>query len=663
MTRNNLHSMPRRLLLSGAVFLMATTWSAFTLAQLTMFTPVLPLIVGGSVALAVGLFLNSGDGQELSWGELACVGIFAVGAVLWILPPDQMLLGGWDPGVYLHTGASLADSGSLRLDGSDFAGLSPSGLRSVSRNLHGIPEPFTGMRLLEEGSLSPQFFHGYPSLLAVAFGLAGLQGMLLVNPILYGLSLLVLFVLVRTSGGRAAAWLAVLWLALTPAQVWQAAFPTAELLTQVFLLFGAAALLRLKQTSKPTVLALFAGWAFGMAWITRYDTILLLMPLNLLYILLLTGRKLPRGSAWFLAPQILCGIQIAFHIAWVAPHYHPLPRLVWTGVGLCLAAGATGCIWARWNPWRGRSPWPSFATWGHGIIAVTFFLFWLGIWYIRPRLDMSGTVQSLFSPILTLGRGAVGQFLTDPNAWNGIRLESMYGVVLLLMGGSCVAGLLFRVRRDPARLILWSASAAWAVLLVQAFNDPFMMWITRRWIPVGIPLAAVAGGLGLAAVAEIAALRSGLPRSFFLGAAACLIGVTLFPRSQFLAQESNWPGLTEWVESVDRELPPEAVLLCDQPGFAAPFRFLHQRSAFAVNRKEGKWPSAVDEVRSRAQANHRPTYILTMNALPDALKTQTEEVRSFPLRSHVLAQPSVRLPHTTTGRSGTFQLYRWTVEP
>ena len=90
-------------------------------------------------------------------------------------------------------------------------------------------KPFAGFLLLPDGRVSPSFFHAYPALLAVALALGGIWGALLVNPLLAAAAVLALHALARRVVPSPWALAAPLALALNPALLWQAKFPTSEL--------------------------------------------------------------------------------------------------------------------------------------------------------------------------------------------------------------------------------------------------------------------------------------------------------------------------------------------------------------------------------------------------------------------------------------------------
>ena len=173
--------------------------------------------------------------------DLLAVGI-ACATLLLTLPPDEHILGGFDPGVYVHTAAAVARSGSLLIDQPDLAALTRRSASCSFASSQGV-RAFPGdVPARPDGRISPQFYHLYPCLMAVAWSVGGLRAALLVNPLLNVAAILALYALASLLLGRRWALAAALLHALAAAQIRQAKFPTAEMVTQFFLLAGAALL-------------------------------------------------------------------------------------------------------------------------------------------------------------------------------------------------------------------------------------------------------------------------------------------------------------------------------------------------------------------------------------------------------------------------------------
>ncbi|HEY8240721.1 MAG TPA: glycosyltransferase family 39 protein, partial [Kiritimatiellia bacterium] len=302
---------------------MATAWSALALADLGRFSAWPCVVLGLLVALAVYYFARRemDNGHPPSQAETLASGaaaIIAAGTLFLSLPPSEMVLGGWDPGVYMHTAAAVSRGGSLRIDDPDLASLGPRERQVVARDLFGVVEPFGGMRVLPNGKTSPEFHHLYPSFLAVAYSAGGIRAAQAVNPLLCAVAVILIFLLAKRMLGSGAALMAALLLAMNPAQVWQAGFSTAEPLTQVLLL-GGLLYLGPALEGRSMLDAILCGAAFGLALLARYDTVLLLVPLTLV-VIVAWQRPLSTSHAQVAAGVFaLVLLHLFLHQRYVAP--------------------------------------------------------------------------------------------------------------------------------------------------------------------------------------------------------------------------------------------------------------------------------------------------------------------------------------------------------
>lgn len=171
-----------------------------------------------------------------------------------------------DPGVYLNTGWRLATSGSLAFDpGMPELG----GLPGVSYFGHGHLR-------LADGRVAPQFLHGLPSLLALGFSIAGLEGLRLVMPLLGALSIYAMFRLFSTWMSVNWAGVAVLMTAYSFAQVYITRNVLSEILGQV-LVFGSLWMARRAAASSDTVRWAAAGFIGATLLVVRIDGLLLFL--------------------------------------------------------------------------------------------------------------------------------------------------------------------------------------------------------------------------------------------------------------------------------------------------------------------------------------------------------------------------------------------------
>jgi len=508
------------------------------------------------------------------------------------------------------------------------------------------------------GKITPQFYHAYPSLMAFFNALAGgIHGALAVNPLLNTLSICLLYRLAALwTGHRGWGALAAIWLLLFPGQIWQAKFSTAELLTQVFLLGGLGCFLRWESSpGNRTIDAVLAAASLAMAQLTRYDTVMLLLGISPILAFYTEDPRFRKGLWSFFLTFIPFSLFWAFHQTRVAPFYSPLGSKVFIAFGCGIALTLISLLFGRFSLTKTvvRSVRVPLLT-----LLTTGWYLWMGFnWFIRPTLPNRTHITTQLIPLArALELESVMDSLLGPSRVSMLYLESLFhplglGWILLF------APVLWWTARGPVRAA-WAVSGA-AIMLVltwEPLNDLFMMWVSRRFIPVVIPWMILGGTLGAATCAR--KLRT-TPRTRRLVPVPAIIVFLLIslrlPLSSFMALNREWPGAIHWFEQVAEVLPGQAVLYTDQPGFGAPLRFIWDIHAFELRRQDaGMRDDLLDHVRKCPP--EAPTYFLTTADLTD--RPEWEIASRHPFRSSILAHHRTRAVRATKSRGGDFILYR-----
>ena len=645
---------PATLFRAAVAGLIATAWSALLLAGLGHFHALAAALPG---ALAAAWFLRHPVPGASRWTRLdvAAVVLAAVSLIL-TLPPHLNLLGGWDPGVYLHTASALNRYGTLQLPEADLCTLSGETQALFARNLHGITEPFLGMRVVEGRYISPQFYHLYPSLMAVLWPLGGLSAGLLVNPLLNVLALLSVYALVRRLAGPAVGLLAMALLLLHPAQIWQARFSSAEMLTQTLLWSGFALLVRLDRPGSTGARdAWLAGCALGAAQLARYDSLMVLGPLAAVLLIGLLTPGPRRTTLWVLAPMAALAGHAWLHQKWIAPFYAPIPGLVQQAF-LVIAALAVVLVALSLHP-RGRAL-LQLALSGSALRVVALALF--GVWWcfvltIRPDLpDDTATARAVWSVLERVAPATMARNMAADDAQIGGYLLALWGWPALL---AAMLGALLLVWRERGRMATaWLAGclAVALVLTYRIYNDHFLMWLSRRYIPVVVPWFTV----GLAVLCHQLTRR--VPRAPVWAAAALalLLVAPRLPASYRMATLREWAGLDTWLEQAQSHLPADSILISDQPGFAAALRYLHGQRAYEINTRTPDYEPRLLAHLGQQQPRF-PLFLLTQRTLPDDWSARFEPVARLPLKTGRLNHTRRALPSDLKSRGGDFALYRW----
>lgn len=473
----------------------ALAWASLLLAQLGRHALVPVLALAGSLLVSGVVWARRElastraptDARTAARGRtsLLALALVLAGAAWMFFPGFPFALADRDPGVYLAQAAVVARTGGLDLDdpvlatdaGPDWA--DAFGWRRGARR-------FPGFWIAESAGnrVGIQFYALYPALMASALEAGGREAAVAVNPALAALAVGLLFLITRAAGGTAVGLFAALLFGGQMMEVWQAKYPTAEILAQLLLLGATlATLAALERRSR--ALAAFAGLLVGGIFLARPDGLAIVVLAALGCGVAMVAGRGPLARAFLLG------------LAALLPHaliqaYHPrfalayslrsgLPRPAW--LALALALGALSLLLAA---------------------------------RLRPRLARLGRLEEpiaraalaamTFASLLALAR----PWLAGPDlAADGTRTyneESLYrlawfftprGMVLLWLGLALVSATALR-RRPAALLLAAPVLVVLPVLLWDPRIDAGLMWWTRRFVPYTLPgmVALVAIGVG-----------------------------------------------------------------------------------------------------------------------------------------------------------------------
>lgn len=628
-------------------FIMAVSWLALLLAELGRFSPWLCLVFG-AMAAALALHVTASPRFRILPSGVV-VALIAVATLIWTRHPGELVLGGWDPGVYVQTAAHTSRTGELLIREADLGKLTPDELAILTRTTSGIVGPFSGMWTLPDGRLSPQFHHLYPSLMAVAFSIGEVKAALLVNPLLNAGCIIAMFALARRFVRPLPALAAAALLALNPAQLWQAKFCTAEMLGQFLLLGGATFFLdALGGDGQPAVRpgtagprrlhALMAGVAFGLALLARYDSIIFLVPL--LAMTIAAWRWIPdrRNAVTIVASFAPFLLHHLIHHHFFAPYYQPMGGLVFAALAACVPASFVFAVVTRNEAVREFAE--RKAGWLRSLAALAVLAWWCFIW-LRPHLPKDSA-------------------LAGSDAGNLYFLVAIFGPLFALFAVSLVVWL-FTERNVVRAIWLYASTVSLVVVATIVFNDHFLMWVARRFVPVAIPLLVLAFAKGLERIVKGRANISVAPSAQRRTVAAALFVAAFAANLQAtraMAMLRDWPGLADWTARVAQAIPPDARVFCDQWGFAAPLRFLHGRQAYELHLsdKDSARRDKLAAVMNAAAMRGEKVFFLTMNHPPANGPTCIER-GIFPLDSQRLDTSRHSIPRTTRQAGGKFVLY------
>jgi len=575
-----------------ALSVLVLSFAGIVLAELGVFEYSLAVIV--VLAVAAGLSLTARSARmTIEWPSgwrVQCAFLAALVIVMGLLyfRPHEYVFGGWDPSVYVNTGASIERTGGILYKDEAFASVPPETQRAFVHRRQGIDQRFPGMLIAdpERGLITPQFHHLYPTWLAVFRRAGGDTAMLYAAPLFGLISVLVLFALCRRFLPTGAAFAAAILFALNVAQVWQARFPTSEMLAQLCILTMLYLLLLYFETGS-IVAAVLSALALDMALQTRFDS-LLLVPMLAVVVYARNLRAWQRRDWILVVGGAVALAHVVLHSLFISFLYRPgLPLLkqhltVVVAVVAVLVVVAV-VLFAAFRRWPERLT--RFAT-GPVVRGVVIALILVGAffaYFVRPMLGAGSADTQNFV--------AFGWLLTP------------VGLALAVAGACLLVG---RARTSGELALLVVGLVVTVVYVKSALIEDFFMWRVRRFVPVVIPMLCLFAGYGLSMMT--APLKRWRPVA--CGAVALvLVGVPMAQHRAILTTR-DYAGAVKFVDEVAEQLDPDGVYICNHYWLAMPLRMQHGFETYAVSDPTpGKWMLARQSAEEQIAHGRRVYFV------------------------------------------------------
>ncbi|MEN9644625.1 MAG: hypothetical protein RL238_1294 [Actinomycetota bacterium] len=453
-----------------------------------------PVVLGGVVLLlAVGALLARGRmaGVRISrpsQGWWMVLPALAIAAVL-VFPGFRYAAGDKDPGIYVLHAQAISDSGELRIEKSalQLAGVFTQD-DTTGTQWRGF-EPAPG-----RSSIIPSFYHLWPSLLATAFDVVGFRALSVAVPLLAMLGVLLIFTLARRLVPSWVAGVSALLLATNMMQVWQARYPSTEVLAQVLFVGSLFAVVVAVQT-RAVPFALVAGTLVTAGFLTRGEGVLLVM-LTLLAAGVAVAADLHRRVAIWFAAGVVWPLPLAVYQAYVVAKGYSLNNGVpgaRTLVAVLVLSAGLGVV----GSWRGLGArqWDRLTGW----VARPRVS-----WWIRVVVSSGAVVLFVIGglrPLFGLAYGdRNGESIRTFDERSLHRLALFFGwpaLVLMLIGFVWAVWAKWSALRS---IVVASATAFLVLFLYKARNSPQMMWWGRRFIPSAVPAIVLLAAMALCAV-------------------------------------------------------------------------------------------------------------------------------------------------------------------
>jgi hypothetical protein len=464
-----------------------------------------------------------------------------------------------DPGVYATTGRWLASHDSLVVAAS-------------APWVHtGVKLSFASAGIYQQpnGTVQFQFVHLLPALLAEAYKIGGAGLMFRTPAVLGAIGLLAVYLVGCRLVQRP--WVVVaavtgLGISLPELAVTRDTF--SEPATQVLLWLAIWFLMRSYEERRFPV-ALVAGLAVGGTLMTHIDAVVYLVPIAPLATLawLAAPSRLDRRSLLRMYAGVLIGIVPpallgTFDVQRRAGTYYDAlhPDIHHLYEGLALSVVIAVVVLVLWPPVTRLLP--ALAARRRQIGVLAGWIVGLGLalaWALRPAGPRAkGAVSSV---VLQLQRAE--SLPIEPtrtySEQSMLWIQWYIGPVALALAIAGLCLLTFRtIARGSARsaVLLAMTGPITALYLWDPSVTPYQIWVTRRYVPAGLPLLVIAAAVALDAAVTLCAARlarSAWPRRTLLVGAAGLIAFPLaatVPVREFQPQGNYLPLIDQTCQKI-----------------------------------------------------------------------------------------------------------------
>ncbi len=517
--------------LTAAIAGVYRTWVVFPIGALAWI---------GLIALARPVLAAPADKARTSHVVAAAGTVFIGAMTLWnIRHASQHILINRDGGAYINAGRWIATHGNLRV------------VAAVGPFAHQSSLTFSsyGMYSTRSGTLSFQFAHLLPALLAEAHNIGGDRLMFAATPMLSGVALLAFFVTAwRLLRNPFVALAALVSFAFVLPEVWFSRDAYSEIPMQVLIFTGLWILVDREAFRRPR-LALVVGLILGMLQAARIDALAALTGLALLFAVqwLVTDvrdRRSVAVSAAACGIGLIPGVGLGFTDVWLRSYtylYDLRADVKLLVVAMVASIVVAAVVLAVVPPIARRVPQlPRPVAWVAGsAVGVVGF----GLWFLRPRLQhVHGASNALVKGLQQAAGVAVDPTRTYAERtmiWMSWYLGPLT-VAAAVVAATLLVWMLVRGKMWFALAGIALLGPSSAIYLWRPNISSDQIWVMRRYLFSALPfLTLLAFGL-VAALLGLMPRR--LPRAVPIAAAIVIAaGAVAFPISTL----RSVPNMTE----------------------------------------------------------------------------------------------------------------------
>lgn len=623
-TRRAALSAEERLFWAIVISIAVSSTVAFLLAVLGRYAFGRLLVIDATLSLLIlarwrGQLHFPAPVRPAGWTAFLPAALVVLG--LWLyFPPAEYVIGGRDPGVYLHQGVQIAQQGSLVIHDPTVAAV-PASARDLffprqDPTYNGLRFPGFFVFDPEAGTVVSQFPHLYPTWIAIGYDLNGLMGARQVVGVCALLGLLAVYFAGAQLLGRPAAFAGAALLALNVIEVWFGRYPNSELGQQALLFAALLALARAEEDSggrlasgdggrDGTFFAVVAAALLGLALFVRIGSVLAVgAVIGALALRMVDGRRPTRPFVVALA--IAGSLAAVYYGTLVRPYaQHQIIRFItrvpsWQ-IGVITLAAAAG-------------------------LALVLF---------GRRPEVARVMRARMPLLLSAGMvsaAVYAYFLRTPGGtvepYDAMALRTFAAYYLTPYGlAAAVLGYVLVVRRW-----LWKNPAL--VLVITAFTFlyfyriwivPEHFWMARRFLAVVLPGALLMVG-AVALWPLTSEVRGGEPRGLRLSARTwtrlvvgvaflSLLGWQFWQASRPVLRHIEYAGITGQLERLVERFGEQDLVIVESIGasdlhaLALPLAYLYGRSVLVLDSQQPD-QKALGEFLTWARARYHNIYFL-----------------------------------------------------
>jgi 4-amino-4-deoxy-L-arabinose transferase-like glycosyltransferase len=318
------------ILVSGLIGLLLADAGLFSLIHLLISILVVCCIIWWKLNFKVSVKFNTKININVYEIGLILILILAVSL---FFHPNPWILGGRDQGVYINTGVNIANTGSILIHDNLLKSLNVSeygNFFSIGDNHSNNPAIYEGSQYpgfyitdSQTGAVTPQFFYLWPSWIAIFYSIFGLSIGLFVTPFFAVLSIISIYLVGKTLFNSRVGLLAAFFSTLNFAFIWYSREPTTEIFTMFLIFLGIFAFVHLSRQSSFSkyYYAIIASLCLGEIFLTRIDTVLLLIPFILFLVYLWVEHQFKAEHMVFVIISVTMGIYALLSAIFISTPY------------------------------------------------------------------------------------------------------------------------------------------------------------------------------------------------------------------------------------------------------------------------------------------------------------------------------------------------------